>query len=90
MEENRKPEQELGQEQEQYKVWFDSGEKNVMFLSIPLKQIAGASVPLDAQVYLRGFFEEVKEQALLQLAFHRRNMAGSKILTPGSVKLGVH
>lgn len=70
---------------ENYKVAFDSQEQNVMYLTIPIKAIAASPNKLDAQVYLRGFFEEAKEQALLQVSLKRREYAKSGVLVPNSV-----
>ena len=74
------------EKKEMYKLGFDGDEKNVMIIEIPLKEIAMSSNAIDSQVYLRGFFEEAKEQALFHVNIRRRQQKQTGVIVPRTMQ----
>ena len=59
---------------EEYKLEFDGPEHNMMFIKIPIRKVSefeGNRDIIDGEIYLRGFFELAKEQALLAVGTKR-------------------
>ena len=71
---------------EVYKLSFDSHDRTVMLIEVPLKQIAYAENKMDAQVYLRGFFAEACEQALFWVKWHRQTIQKTSVILPRTME----
>lgn len=71
----------IEEHKQEWKIWYDDNKRqDVMYIAVPIQLVAEND---NGTMFLRGFFEEAKAEALLAVKMKRMAKAQNGVIMPG-------